>query len=633
LININNIFYSPNAADILGPYGILAKSIQKDISIKMNNTLIGVLGSRLDHAGFHQKRWQRWRPSVSVLMHPALRIDHYVLLYLPIDEPLLALTLADIATIAPETRVQPICMHIQDPWNLEEVYGVLLDIARGLQCDIERNNYYVNITTGTHVTQICLFLLNEAHYLPGKLLQLSPSKDDIAGTYHVIDLDLSQYDQIASRFARESADAVELLKGGIATRSHTFNALITQLEQVAVRSKAPILLQGPTGAGKSQLAKRIYQLKKHRGQLHGPLIEVNCATLRGDNAMSALFGHVKGAFTGANQSRLGLLREANQGLLFLDEIAELGLDEQAMLLRAIEDKQFMPLGGDHLVTSDFQLIAGSHQDLFERVQAGLFREDLLARINLWTYQLPSLRERLEDLEPNITHELEKFSRTAGHKVDFNQAARQQYLQFAHTPAAIWRANFRDLNSSITRMATLADGGRITEALVAQEIGRLRHSWQRFLPPDLAPAFSRHASVPEQNVGQNTWQNDRQNIIQQTWQNYEQTAVPNALQNAAPKAGLTAEIERNSLALCAQFLSRDQIDALDLFDLLQLAQVLQICMQASSLAEAGRLLFAQSRLKKSASNDSHRLKQYLAKYQLDFQYIKAAKHSASLSLRF
>lgn len=618
----------------------------------MNNTLIGVLGSRLDHAGFHQKRWQRWRPSVSVLMHPALRIDHYVLLYLPIDEPLLALTLADIATIAPETQVQPVCMHIQDPWNLEEVYGVLLDIARGLQCDIERNNYYVNITTGTHVTQICLFLLNESHYLPGKLLQLSPSKDDIAGTYHVIDLDLSQYDQIASRFARESADAVELLKGGIATRSHTFNALITQLEQVAVRSKAPILLQGPTGAGKSQLAKRIYQLKKHRGQLHGPLIEVNCATLRGDNAMSALFGHVKGAFTGANQSRLGLLREANQGLLFLDEIAELGLDEQAMLLRAIEDKQFMPLGGDHLVTSDFQLIAGSHQDLFERVQAGLFREDLLARINLWTYQLPSLRERLEDLEPNITHELEKFSRTAGHKVDFNQAARQQYLQFAHTPAAIWRANFRDLNSSITRMATLADGGRITEALVAQEIGRLRHSWQRFLPPDLAlgiaPAHSRVAPVPEQPVPEQpvpeqpvpelyVGQNFKQNTLQNKKQNdrliAEQSTGPNALQNATPNALQTAEIERSSLALCAQFLSRDQIDALDLFDLLQLAQVLQICMQTSSLAEAGRLLFAQSRLKKSATNDSHRLKQYLAKYQLDFQHIKAAKHSASPSLLF
>jgi len=542
----------------------------------MNNVLIGVLGSRLDHAGFNNKRWDRWRPSMSLLMHQELVIDQYVLLYLPDDEPLLAITLLDIAKISPGTQVRPICMQIADPWDLEEVYGVLLDISRELNWDIERNNYYVNITTGTHVTQICLFLLNEAHYLPGKLLQLSPSKQSIAGTYHLIDLDLSQYDQIASRFARESADAVELLKGGIATRSSTFNALITQLEQVAVRSKAPILLQGPTGAGKSQLAKRIYQLKKHRGQLNGPLVEVNCATLRGDNAMSALFGHVKGAFTGANQLRLGLLREADQGLLFLDEIAELGLDEQAMLLRAIEEKQFMPLGGDKLVSSEFQLIAGSHQDLFALVQAGLFREDLLARINLWTYQLPSLRERLEDLEPNLTHELEKFSREAGHKVDFNRAARLQYLQFAHTPEALWRANFRDLNSSITRMATLADGGRITEELVAQEIGRLQHSWQRFLPE----------TSSSNSLRSSDWQSDCQSI-------------------------------------CAEFLSASQVQDLDLFDQLQLAQVLQICKQATSLAEAGRTLFAQSRLRKSAANDSHRLKQYLAKYQLEFQQIKAA----------
>jgi transcriptional regulatory protein RtcR len=552
----------------------------------MNNVVVGVLGARLDQAGFTEKRWQRWRPSVSLLMHPELVFDHYVLLYLKADEALLASTLADIAKIAPHTRVQPICMPITDPWNLEEVYSVLLDISQTLDWDVETHKYYINITTGTHVTQICLFLLNEAHYLPGKLLQLSPRKDDIAGTYHLIDLDLSQYDQIASRFAKGSAEAVELLKGGIATRSPSFNALIIQLEQVALRSKAPILLQGPTGAGKSQLAKRIYQLKKQRGQVHGPLVEVNCATLRGDNAMSALFGHVKGAFTGALQSRLGLLREADQGLLFLDEIAELGLDEQAMLLRAIEDKTFMPLGGDKLVSSEFQLIAGSHQDLFARVQAGLFREDLLARINLWTYQLPSLRERLEDLEPNITHELEKFSRHAGHKVDFNRAARQHYLQFAHTPAAIWRANFRDLNSSITRMATLADGGRITEALVAQEIARLQHSWQHFLPPATPLA---HVSGNRVDTAQAGFMADRGDYH----------------------------------AICAEFLSDEQIEAIDLFDLPQLAQVLQICKQASSLAEAGRILFAQSRLRKSAANDSHRLKQYLAKYQLEFQHLKAA----------
>ena len=120
--------------------------------------------------------------------------------------------------------------------------------------------------------------------------------------------------------------------------------MIDRIEQVAIRSKAPILLTGPTGAGKSQLAKRIYELKLARHQIKGAFVEVNCATLRGDAAMSALFGHVKGAFTGAASNRAGLLRAANGSIVFLDEIGELGLDEQAMILRAIEDKRFLPVG-------------------------------------------------------------------------------------------------------------------------------------------------------------------------------------------------------------------------------------------------------------------------------------------------
>jgi len=203
------------------------------------------------------------------------------------------------------------------------------------------NNYYVHITTGTHVAQICLYLLTEANFLPGKLIQTSPAPDDEpAGRIHIIDLDLSRYDLIAQRFEREAHEGVAWLKDGIETRNTAFNHLMDQLEQVSIRSSAPILLTGPTGAGKSRLARRIHSLKQQRGELQGDLVEVNCATLRGDSAMSALFGHVKGAFTGALSARRGLLREADGGLLFLDEIGELGADEQAMLLRAIEDKRF-----------------------------------------------------------------------------------------------------------------------------------------------------------------------------------------------------------------------------------------------------------------------------------------------------
>src|SRR6185295_20005001 len=113
------------------------------------------------------------------------------------------------------------------------------------------------------------------------------------------------------------------------TRNAAFNQLIDRVEHVALATRDPLLLMGPTGAGKSALARRIYELKKARHLIKGAFVDVNCATLRGDAAMSALFGHVKGAFTGALKDRPGLLRAADGGLLFLDEVGELGLDEQA----------------------------------------------------------------------------------------------------------------------------------------------------------------------------------------------------------------------------------------------------------------------------------------------------------------
>ena len=149
--------------------------------------------------------------------------------------------------------------------------------------------------------------------------------------------------------------------------------MIEEIEAVAQASSDPMLIMGPTGAGKSHLAGQVYELRKARGQVTGRFVSVNCATLRGDNAMSALFGHTKGAFTGAEKPREGLLKAADGGTIFLDEIGELGLDERAMLLSAIETS-YMPLGSDTEVTSDFQLIAGTNRDLRDRVQDGLFRK-------------------------------------------------------------------------------------------------------------------------------------------------------------------------------------------------------------------------------------------------------------------
>jgi transcriptional regulatory protein RtcR len=521
-------------------------------------TVIGFLGSTLDASKFGPSRWSKWRPTVGLTMHEDLRVDRLILIHGTAHRRLADYVAEDIASVSPETTVEKRVLDFRDPWDFEEVYGKLLDFARAEPLDPDAEDYLVHITTGTHVAQICLFLLTEARYLPARLLQTQPrrgSPGDAAGIWNTIDLDLSRYDSIATRFAVATQESTSFLKSGIATQSPTFNRMIDEIERVALRSKAPILLMGPTGAGKSQLARRIYELKRLKHQIAGPFVEVNCATLKGDGAMSALFGHRKGAFTGAVADRPGLLRAADKGMLFLDEIGELGLDEQAMILRAIEDKRFLPVGSDKEAASDFQLIAGTNRDLGEAVAAGSFRDDLYARLNLWTFRLPGLADRREDIEPNLDYELDRFAEREGDRATFNKEARQRYLAFATGPDASWSGNFRDLAASVTRMATLSPKGRIDVECVDAEIQRLKRLW--------------------------SGQRD-------------------------DAAGILAEV-----------LSPDALAEIDPFDRVQLAETVRICRRSRSLSEAGRALFTASRARRTSANDADRLRKYLARFGLEW----------------
>ncbi len=442
------------------------------------------LGVTLDR-GHAAKRWKRWRPNPGLVSQPDLPIDRVELLHPPESTLLADQIVADIAELSPRTTVVCRPIPLPDAWDFEAVYGALHDLARSYPFDVDAEDYLVHITTGTHVIQICLFLLVEARELPGRLIQTEPSRGreaTVAGQHRIIDLDLSRYAAIAERFATVREQGTSFLKEGIETRNAAYNQLIDQIEQVAVRSDMPLLLMGPTGAGKTRLARRIYDLKKARRRLKGEFVEVNCATLRGDSAMGALFGHTRGAFTGAVKDRPGLLRTADQGLLFLDEIGELGLDEQAMLLRALESGRFLPVGADHEVHSQFQLIAGTNRDLRQAALDGAFRSDLLARIDTWTWSLPALKDRPEDIEPNLDFELDRVGRAAGRRLRFHQEARARFLRFAMGPDATWDRNFRDLGAAVQRMGTLAPGDRIDEPTVLAEMQRLQAAWAPAGPP-------------------------------------------------------------------------------------------------------------------------------------------------------
>jgi transcriptional regulatory protein RtcR len=218
------------------------------------------------------------------------------------------------------------------------------------------------------------------------------------------------------------------------------------------------------------------------------------------------------------------------------------------------------MGGDHEVRSDFQLIAGTNRDLAREVAAGRFREDLFARINLWTYALPGLGERPEDIEPNLDYLLAQFGAENGAMVRFNTEARQQYMRFAASPDALWNGNFRDLSASVTRMATLADAGRITAPIVAAEVARLQRQW-RPLAEGVRPAASLEDLFDE-----------------------------------------------------------EALEQIDLFDRMQLESVIGVCRQSKSMSDAGRKLFAASRLGKAKPNDADRLKKFLARFGLEWDQV-------------
>jgi transcriptional regulatory protein RtcR len=515
--------------------------------------VIGFFGTTLDAAQGAQ-RWQRWRPTLSALQHEDLLVSRLELL--AVRPEAAAQLVEDAKRVSPETEVVVHPFAVENAWDFEQMYEALHDFAHRYPFDPDRERYLVHLTTGTHVAQICLFLLTETRFFPASLLQTEPPRrpSPTAG-YSIIDLDLARYDRIARRYDAERRERSGVLKAGIETANAPFNALIDRIEHVASSSRAPILLSGPTGVGKTHLARRIHALKQQLGQASATFVEVNCATLRGDTAMSALFGHERGAFTGAITNRRGLLAVADGGVLFLDEIGELGLDEQAMLLTAIEDKRFTPVGSEKTVKSDFQLIAGTNRDLRASVQRGRFREDLLARIDLWHFALPTLRERVEDIAPNVDYELERVARETGRRVSFQADARQRFLKFATRRETAWRGNFRDLGAALTRMATLAPAGRIRVAEVDDEIARLSSSWR--------------------------------------------------------------EEADESEARLARVLGEKRAAELDLFDRAQLAVVLDVCAKEASLSAAGRVLFAKSLEKRASKNDADRLRKYLARFDLDF----------------
>jgi two-component system, NtrC family, response regulator AtoC len=243
---------------------------------------------------------------------------------------------------------------------------------------------------------------------------------------------------------------------GIVGRSRRMQEVIRTAEVVA-RSKSTILITGETGTGKEMVARAIHY---HSGQREMPLIKVNCAAIPETLLESELFGHVRGAFTGATTSKKGKFALADGGTIFLDEIGTMSPALQAKFLRVLQEREFEPLGSERTLKVDVRVIAATNRDLRQMVADGRFQEDLYYRLNVIPIHIPPLRERPDDIPVLVEHFIEKHAQRAGKRIDGVESGVMEALQSSE-----WPGNVRELENTIERAVVLSPGRIINPDVV------------------------------------------------------------------------------------------------------------------------------------------------------------------------
>ncbi|MGH7229335.1 MAG: sigma-54-dependent transcriptional regulator [Nitrospiraceae bacterium] len=255
----------------------------------------------------------------------------------------------------------------------------------------------------------------------------------------------------------ESQYALSNLVANSAAMQH----LVAQVRDVTQNPKTTVLLQGETGTGKEFVARVLH----HNGiRASGPFVGVNCTAIPRELFESEFFGYERGAFTGANQRKLGLLEKAEAGTMFLDEIGDLDLGMQAKLLRVLQERSFRRLGGMDDIQVDFRLIAATNRDLKKEVARGAFREDLFFRLNVVGFELPPLRKRVEDIFPLCMRALVRYGREFGKEVlDIEPEVRAILERYSYP------GNIRELENIIERAIIFCQGKTLTSNYLPREL--------------------------------------------------------------------------------------------------------------------------------------------------------------------
>ncbi len=237
------------------------------------------------------------------------------------------------------------------------------------------------------------------------------------------------------------------MSDGIVGSSGALQSVLTRVAKVAP-TNSTVLITGETGTGKEMVARAIHKASRRSERA---FVSVNCAAIPTSLIATELFGHEKGAFTGAHQRRLGRFELADGGTIFLDEVGELPAETQVTLLRVLQEREFERIGGNRRIASDVRLIAATNRDLQAAVADGLFRSDLFYRLDVFPIEMPPLRERKEDIPLLVEHFLDRFARRTGKRVPRIRQKTLDQLQAYH-----WPGNIRELQNVIERSLIICD---------------------------------------------------------------------------------------------------------------------------------------------------------------------------------
>jgi transcriptional regulator with PAS, ATPase and Fis domain len=394
------------------------------------------------------------QPGPILSLARARQFNRIFLFSTPKTEDITVATKSALRDVSPSSEVEIRRLPLADPTEYLEILNGLREHFQEISEKTERANYFVSVTSGTPQMHACWLMLAASGEIPAHILNVRPTRFVSANHPLIADVDLTSREFPSMRFDFGRVESLDSFPLDVETTISRLGIvgdhprMVAALEAGAMlaQSNAPVLILGETGTGKELIARFIHHLS---GRAKDSFVPLNCAAIPKELAESLLFGHKKGAFTGATSNQDGKFVQADGGTLFLDELGELPIAAQTKLLRVLQDGIVEPLGAKAPRKVNVRIIAATNQNLKKAIKRGQFREDLYYRLNVGEIMLPPLRERKNDIPKIALHVLDRVNGGLKKPKRLSQKA------LARLQRHDWPGNVRDLQNAIERSVLMA----------------------------------------------------------------------------------------------------------------------------------------------------------------------------------